>query len=230
MNLPTSRWFLNSFRDGPGMWQHLHFSNSQYVGIAAKGDITVYRPKIWAESNYPTPYYTINYPNDLTCDLKLGDIGQNGNGDMLFYTDLNSKYDGFAGLTQLVTADYSNPAYMFYNERCDGKEFYSGPNHVSGTSNPNIANGVVQLDDGPSSIWATPNTIDISARDFIRFQPSGGIWVTLGIVRWNTHGTAETILVPDHDWNMTSEYTSPPIGPDSSDEFPHWTINQSGMH
>jgi hypothetical protein len=145
---------------------------------------------------------------------------------MRFGVNINSKYPGAIGLTQLITANYPNPVYNFTEERCDGSEFYDGPNNVSASSNPNIATGLVNLSDGPWSIWTSPNWVDLSCRDFVRFQPNGGIWVTLGIVTWETVGIAQMVF---EDWYLTDSATSGPNGPDSSDEFPVWTINQGGM-
>ncbi len=65
--------------------------------------------------------------------------------------------------------------------------------------------------------------MSLSARDFIRFQPDGAnsIWVTLGIIHWYTVGTAEQDLLGN--WSITSDATTtPPAGPNSSDELPVW--------
>lgn len=61
----------------------------------------------------------------------------------------------------------------------------------------------------------------VSARDFVRFQPDGGIWVTLGIITWDTVGTAEQDFWGN--WSITTDVSPDPSGPDSSDEFPRWT-------
>ena len=37
-------WFVNGNGGTVGTWQNLHFNNGQYVGIAAVGQFTVYRP------------------------------------------------------------------------------------------------------------------------------------------------------------------------------------------
>jgi hypothetical protein len=91
-----------------------------------------------------------------------------------------------------------------------------------------IPNALLSLDDGPSSIWTTPNIVSLSARDFARFQPDGGIPVTLGIVTWETVGVAEQDFWGN--WTKTADSTTGPNGPDTSDEFPVWTKNQGGMH
>jgi len=232
-NNPTWCWYVNLPGGRVSMWQNLHFSNGQYVSIAAAGSFTIYRPRIWLAPPVPgqtQPYYTISdvIPNPIgTCKLKLGENDQSGNGDMKFYVNVNSKFDGQVGLTQLITANYPNPLYNFSDERCDGIEFYDGPRPVNGRPNPNIVCGFVSMDDGPFSIWVSPNWVDLSSQDFVRFQPGGGIYVTLGIVTWDTVGTAQTF---GGDWSITDDATSGPNCPDGSDEFPLWTVNQGGMH
>jgi hypothetical protein len=224
-------WYVNGSGGTASIGMSLQFANGQTASIAAKGDFTIYRPRIWlgpydpGEENH---YYTISYANEATCKLKLGENDDSGNGAMRFDVDINSKYSGSIGLTQLITANYSNPTCIFSDERCDGTEYYSGPNAVT-ARNDSSRSGLISMDDGPNSIWVTPNIVNLSSRDFVRFQPVGGIPVTVGIVTWDTVGVAETILVPDDDWHITTDATTGPNGPDSSDEFPVWTKNVGGM-
>ena len=82
------------------------------------------------------------------------------------------------------------------------------------------------MDDGPNSKWVSPNIVSLSARDFIRFKPDGGIFVTLGIVSWDTVGVATDLFGV---WSITTDATTGPNGPDNSDEFPVWFVNQGGM-
>jgi hypothetical protein len=225
----TACWYVNKPGGTASIRMVLHFSNGQYVVIAAGGDFTIYRPRIWLEPLRPEEqirYYTMSWKNPVTCKLKLGENGDAVEGIMRFVVNMNSRYSGAAGLTQLITANYQNPAYMFSDERCDGSEFYDGPRDFESTINPNLANSFVSMGDGPNSIWPSPNVVDLSCRDFVRFKPDGGIWVTLGIVTWETVGIAQTILGV---WEITDDETTDPNGPDSSDELPEWTINQAGM-
>lgn len=226
----TACWFVNGNGGTVSLGASLKFANGQMVSLAVIGKVIVYRPRIWLQPFNPGEddrYYTLSYENPLSCKLKLGEDDESGEGTMRFTVNINSKYPGDIGLTQLIIANYVNPAYNFSSERCDGSEFYSGPNGVVGRSNPDIPTGLVGLSDGPSSIWTSPNWVDLSCRDFVRFRPNGGIWVTLGIATWETVGAAQTIL---GDWYITDDQTTGPDGPDDSDEFPIWTINQGGMH
>ena len=87
-----------------------------------------------------------------------------------------------------------------------------------------VGSGPVTLVDGPSEIWDSPNIVNISAQDFIRFQPDGNnsIWVTLGIVTWDAVGTAEQ-STSGGGWDLTTDVSPDPSGPDNSDTFPIWT-------
>jgi hypothetical protein len=227
----TSCWYVNQPGGTVGVNANLHFSNGQYVSVVAKGDFTVYRPKIWLEpltAEEQNHYYTVTTNVvGLTSKLKLGENNETGNGTMRFTIDINSKYGGVIGLTQIITANYSNPLYIFSVERCDGAEFYDGPWTVTARTDSSAKSGLTGMNDGPSDTWVDPNIVNLSARDFVRFQPSGGIYVTLGITTWDTVGIA-------HDafgvWSITTDATTGPNGPDSSDEFPVWTQNQGGMH
>jgi hypothetical protein len=230
-NLTTPCWYVNQPGGSVTAAWNLQFSNGQQVDVIAMGSFTVYRPSISLEALTPNQldrYYTTDYANDMTCKLKLGANDDSGDGTMRFNVDIRSRYNGAIGLTQLITADYSNPLYVFSDERCDRGEWYSGPNPFHG-GNYSGPNGSVSLDDGPSDIWVTPNIVSLSCRDFVRFQPGGGIPVTLGVVTWETVGVAETLLIPSSEWRITEDETTGPDGPDGSDEFPKWTINQGGM-
>jgi hypothetical protein len=237
-NATTRCWYYNQPGGNCSVRQTLHFDNGQSVNIAAAGSFTVYRPTITVETltiAQQNHYYTINNDIGTTCKLKLGEDDGSGNGTMNFTINCWSKYSGQFGITQLITANYSNPLYIFSVERCDGSEYYADLSVVIPRSRTNIITGAqfpnafITLDDGPNSIWLSPNIVNLSVRDFARFQPDGGIPVTLGIVTWETVGTAERTFLGD-DWNITTDSTTGPNGPDHSDEFPIWKKHQGGMH
>jgi len=226
----TQCWYVN----GPGgkvsAGGTLYFANGNSVHVADLGQISIYRPQIWLEPrtlDYVAPSYTISNINGLLCLLKLGSDDQNDIGNMRFAIDISSQFRGVAGLTQLIAADYAYPKYRFSAERCDGSEFYSTTNEITPHKYP-IVSGVQPLDDAPSDIWCSPNIVNLSARDFVRFQPDGGIWVTLGITTWKTVGIAQQPTL-GFVWEKADDATIGPNGPDASDEFPVWTINQGGM-
>jgi hypothetical protein len=193
----------------------LLFPNGQYATIAVDGSFTVYRPTATMAYIQEPRYYTLSNTNLPTTTLKLGD--SSGDGSMFYEVNVNSTFSGNANFTQLITADYSDPIYIFSVPECDGTEFYNDP------STRIINSGTIGLDDGPSDTWVTPNIVNLSCSDFVRFQPDGAnsIYVTLGIVTWDTVGTAEQSL--SGYWSITTDTTPDPSGPDSSDTFPVWT-------
>ena len=208
----------------------LTFANGQTTSIKQKGHFGMFRPMAAMEYIQPDRHFTNSVDTGLTCKLSLGDKST-GLGYMNYRVQVYStphgsspQFFGNANMTQLVTAHYSNPYYNFSDERCDGPEFYN-QSHTRV-----IYDGSVFLNDVPSSIWTTPNIIDISCRDFVRFQPdsSESIWVTLGIVTWNAIGIVEQDFWGN--WSLTSDVSPDPSGPDISDEFPVWTTAMGGMH
>ena len=124
-NTAVQCWYVNGSGGACSVRETLHFSNGQTASVAANGNFTVYGPTISLEAltaEQQDRYYTIDYANDLTCKLKLGENDDSGDGTMRFTVDIWSQYSGSFGLTQLITANYSNPLFIFSVERCDGSE------------------------------------------------------------------------------------------------------------
>ena len=222
-NLTTGCWYVNKPGGKVGVNANLHFSNGQYVSVTTDGNFTVYRPTAQTTNIELQPHYIISNNLGLTCKLQLGN--SSGDGDLSYRVDIHSKlpYTGDANITQLITANFSNPLYVFSDERCDGPEFYySTPGRV-------IGDGFTGLNDGPFDIWEHPNIVSLSSQRLCRFQPDGGIPVTLGIIHWETVGVAEQDIWGH--WAITEDATSVPDGdgPDRSDEFPVWK-KTVGLH
>jgi hypothetical protein len=227
----THAWWVDGGNKTATVGITLVLVNGNYVTIPAMGKFNMYRPTVTLEPLeplYQQRYFTINSPNPLWCTLKLGDNDESGNGTMRFILNVWSTFQGSVGITQLIKADYSNPTYQFEEERCDGSEYYDDQktivlgNRVNPyTGNP-IPNAILPLTDGPHNKWSTPNRIQLSARDFVRFTPNDGIPVTLSIVRWGIVGIAEYSLL-DTDWHLTTNAITGPSEPDGSDNFPIWT-------
>jgi hypothetical protein len=214
-------WYVSQGMKQVKLKLTLKFLNGRSETITTKAGLLIYRPEArmaWISSPRG---YTLQ---DLgpVCILQLGN--GKGKGDMYYRIQVDSKYPFFGDInfTQLITAGYSFPPYNFADERCDGLEFF---NEMPGRATPT---GIAYLDDGPFEKWVTPNVVRLSCRDFVRFKPDGdGIWVTLGVVTWNTVGVAEQDFWGT--WTITTDSTPGPAGPDASDEFPRWTINQGGL-
>jgi hypothetical protein len=214
----TSGWFVNTNDGHASVSLNLKFQNGQYASVAANGDFTVFRPTAEITRIDEPRYYTLSNTNLPATTLKLGNAS--GDGSMYYQVKAHTKspFYGNVNMTQLIRADYSDPVYDFSVERCDGSEFYNDP-----SARVTSAGGVTGIADGPGETWLTPNIVNLSARDFVRFQPDGdgSIYVTLGIVTWDTVGTAEQSFLGN--WSITTDTTPDPSGPDSSDEFPVWT-------
>jgi hypothetical protein len=195
---------------------NLLFSNGQTASVSADGDFTVYRPTAEITSVFTPFFFTLSYTNPITCKLKLGN--NEGDGVMFYFVGVHSKFYGNFDIIQLITAHYSNPVANFSDERLDGSGVYASGGIAYDNGNFNTAG----LNDGPSMIWEDPNTVSISARDFVQFCPDGGISVTLGIVTWNASATARQYSMFG-DWFIQNPTISGPTGPNASDEFPVWT-------
>jgi len=185
-NLTTHCWYVNQPGGTVGVNANLHFSNGQYASVAAMGKISVFRPTAEITKVDRPFFFTLSYTNALTCMLELGN--SSGDGAMSYWVTVHSQYYGNANITQLVTLGYSNPLYDFSDERCDGTGSYNVTPTIIFSNSTNSS--PLHLDDGPYLIWEDPNTVSISARDFVQFCPQGGIPVTLGIVNWNANATA----------------------------------------
>ncbi len=224
--ISTQCWYVNGKGGTISIGTSLLFANGQSAAVAALGKFNIYRPAATIEvpADEAQHYYTLPWSNTLAsglpvCNLNLGKDDGSGDGQMNYYLHIQTQFSGFAGITQLITADYSNPMFFFNSEECDGSEFYCTPNFVP----TNAANYRVSVfNDGPYSIWMSPNVIILTARDFVRFCPqgSGSIYVTLGIVNWQTMGVAQRF--GSCYWIITTDITTGPDRPDNSDEFPKW--------
>jgi len=226
----TSCWYVNGQGGQVSVGLGLTFNNGQYAIVTANGKFSIYRPKASMQFIHEPRYFTISDDIGLTCNLKLGANDGSGLGDMYYTVEVDSTpitpspsgdatnphFYGDAGITQLITADYSNPLYVIPDPELDGPEFYFTLSRVTGS-------GVLGLDDGPFDIWTTPNIVSITATDYVRFKPDGSnsIYVTLGIVTWDAVGIAEQDFWGN--WTITTDESPDPSGPDNSDTFPVWT-------
>jgi uncharacterized Zn-binding protein involved in type VI secretion len=218
-SVSTSCWYTNGPGGTASVGANLQFPNGTSATIAAIGNFGIYRPTTKMTNIEEPRYFVISANTGLTCQLQLGTNDGSAHGCMNYSVEVDTTngFYGNANITQLVTADYSNPIFVFSTEECDGSEFYNPTSARIFSSTPVI------FSDGPSDIWDSPNIINISARDFVRFQPDGvnSIWVTLGIVTWDAVGIAEQDTFGN--WSLTSGVSSDPSGPANSTEFPTWT-------
>jgi hypothetical protein len=211
-NATTKLWYVQGASDTHGwIWCNVTniLPNGDSLVRKVQGQVSVYRPTF---SNFkpmanffawPVYYYGIPFLQ----------------GSMDWSVTLNSKYDGFIGVTQLIKATHG-----VYDT--GGNWYQDGDTEIYGdTSNPtgiysvaNIATHSTTLDDNPR---AAPNpcvTMQATFKDYLRFKPGGSnsIWITIGINGWSINGAACLITGMSHD-------DIPPATPlTSSSDFPVW--------
>jgi hypothetical protein len=218
-NNPTWCWYVNQPGGRVSMWQNLHFSNGQYVSVAAEGNFTVYRPSV----NPLVPFgpYAAGDPTDDWLSLE--------NGPMRFDVSINSKYLGKFGLTQLVnyyaqTIVFPPDVFIFHTTWgsfwLDGAEYYDGPKDQDQTCSILDAPGI--------ALGIEAGSYDGDWKDYVRFMPDGGIAVTLGRVDWswaatciNTNPIVSDTQLPS-GWTLTSDGVDDPT-PHDDDSFPLWS-------
>jgi hypothetical protein len=205
-NLATYCWYVNKPGGTVGVNANLHFSNGQDVSIAADGKFTVYRPSV------------SNFQNDAN-GFEKTILGLQGT--MVWDATIDSKYNGSIGVTQIISCDNDNSDYytagfnlLDGNTEIYGEPNSSGPKPYSPTD-PISHN--TMLGDSP---WDPFHPICANMianfKDYIRFQPDGGIFVTLATVDWHMNGNACLVgpISPDD---------LPPANPPvDSDAFPLW--------
>ena len=97
LTLPsTPCWYINQPGGACSVRQTLHFANGQSVNLAAVGNFTVHRPTI---SNFQKGAHGF----DKTA------IGLQGS--MTWNVKINSKYNGFIGVTQIINCNNPNSDY-----------------------------------------------------------------------------------------------------------------------
>ncbi|MGH7988844.1 MAG: hypothetical protein ACREDS_01430 [Limisphaerales bacterium] len=208
----TSCWFINKPGGSVSVGVNLQFSNGQTASIAAKGNISVYRPSV----NQPVLFgpYGAAITSDTPPMLELADNA------MYFKVTINSKYDGSFGLTQLVNMysetvvvppDVLQGATTFGNFNLDGGEYYDGQFSITNSC---------QINDAPGqSLIFFAGSYTGNWKDYVRFTPTGGIPVTIGRIDWNWSATAEN---PGTGWYISSDGVDGPTLYDD-DSFPVWS-------
>ena len=210
-NLATHCWYVNQPGGTVGVNANLHFSNGQYASVSAMGNFTVYRPSV----NPVVPH------GPFGAAISEGMLSLEDRA-MAFDVNINSKYAGAFGLTQLVkmysetisvppdVLEFSTTWGSFY---LDWKEYYDDLKDKDKTYSIYDAPGqplLFEIGDYTGN-W----------KDYVRFTPSGGIPVTLGRIDWNWAATCVN-LNPLIGWYITSDGVDGPALHDD-DSFPLWS-------
>ncbi len=223
---------INSPTYSADFGEELVFPNGQSTLVAANGNIKMFRPSVTGfTSQSPRSFLMLtNQDNPARLALAYGDRYNGATPPyygMWWDATINSKYDGSWGITQTIKAletiwpstvatfDSLNSAVA------DSGEFYNPPtSYSSATNSPSHA---VHLEDFPEEpintpIWTSVEVNFADSQDYIRFKPAGdGIYVTLGIVKWNAHGLYSRVT----GWSNND--TPAASTPDGSTTFPFWT-------
>jgi hypothetical protein len=215
-NLSTSCWFVRDVQAGSAkVSMNVFFPNGQVVFIQTSGNLTVYCPRISAFHK----------------DGNGFSAGSDGlHGLMSWDAYIDTKYAGLFGATQIITCNDSISDYYTH-----GNLLLDGSTEIYGEQPPNISpkqvdpsnpiNNFTFFGDEPSDPFANSLGIVVhpcvtmiaNFKDYIRFKPTGGIYVTLATCQWHMNGSL------CQGWTDPSPDDLPPVSDRvDSDEFPYW--------
>jgi len=213
---PTTQcWYVDALQASAcSVGMSLQFDNGQSVSIASAGQFTIVRPSI---SDFQK---SIHYFQKHTYTLE---------GHMRWDATFNSTFDGSVGVTQIINCnDSTSDYYTLGLNLLDGDTEIYGKLDGSGNLDgqpfdfqvANVNSHYIYLSDDPYDPFLIHpsgcSTMIANFTDYIRFAPSGGIYVTIGTVNWQMNGHAcygSDAVSPD---NINID------DPDSSDAFPTW--------
>jgi hypothetical protein len=204
-------WYVNGSGGKASIGMNLQFANGQTASIATDGSFTIYRPSFTGFHNFANGFsWSTPFLNAIT-DWDV---------------TLNSKYDGAFGYTQILNSD--NPNSYYYtggfnyldgNSEIYGNQITNGPQQYIVT---NLVSHFLTFQDSPQSLAAPCATMAANFSDYLRFQPAGGIYVTIATNGWYMNGSA---------------CLTGPISPDdlplagnliNDDTFPTWVSTRPG--
>ena len=214
-------------------------NGNKLINVSASGEFTMHRPRL----NYSlvhSPLMSIYHGHLPGADPSFADLlgcARSPNAPE-YYVKIDSAFGGAGGITQLGNGIATNECPEFHStgasNQLDTAEFPDSD--IVGTNlnwkvsvvagNPAVSK--LHFGDG-QNIQCIGHTIDsFEFVDFIRFQPSGGIYVTLGTVSWGLHGTSDfSSTIND---NVTNSGSSQHIDstPSTSNQFPQWDAIMTG--
>jgi hypothetical protein len=206
----TGAWWVSGGKKSCGLSLDLTFNNGQQAHASATAKFQVHRPWLsgfHADANdftWPVSYYGLPHLQ----------------ADMAWDVTINSQYDGFIGVTQLI-----NGTGFYYGTL--GEYYLDGATEIYGEPDTKEAKRYfvtdpmshsTMLGDNPRA--PAPCDMNASFRDYVRFRPGSpvddNIWITLGVVTWSMDGSVNILF------QMTRSNIPPANPPVSSDEFPVW--------
>ena len=242
----THAWWIDGAYDPPpskaSIGEGLTFANGQYVAIATHGIFTIHRPRL------------VNYIADTDsigeAVLHAHATGDPASGDKLacapganYDLQVESRFSGGAFVTQTLNGQRTNHVYCFSytnGDYLDKTEVYGVPfdetNRLISVI-PNVVSTPLHFEDQPSIICIGNTSDHIHFTDYIRFQPDGGIPVTLGIVTWHNagdtslstiSGTTNQDYIPfPSSTDPQSESTGAYLSPTGSAAFDNFTTDST---
>jgi hypothetical protein len=182
-------WYVHDPGGDCSVRETYRFSNGQSVNVFAKGNFTVYRPKMVLFTNYPPfiPMLTNGWV-ELGLDGYMP-VGENNFvGQMNFKATVETKTN-FSGTINWTQLNWRNIDFVpiqsttgFY---LDNDEFFGGS--VNSYRTNSVFDYTINFIDNPgisTAVWPNVNISD-HFQTYLRFKPDGdGIWTTLGYVVW----------------------------------------------
>jgi hypothetical protein len=223
-NTAIQCWYIN----GPGgtcsVRESLRFTNGQSVNIVAKGNLSVFRPKV--DYLITATNTVVGFTTNDGIYLGVGVGYGNTTGDMDWAAHLvnNFKiYDGISSYLQLInttdlgyTPQYSistSGSYFLDNDGRSGQQVYDNTNETGARLFYNDAPGT----DFYVDTYAARSDNFLT---YIQFLPDGGIPVTIGLVTWDWAGEAKVI---GGNWSQTFGKIGAPQLNASIDSYPLWS-------
>jgi hypothetical protein len=225
-------WFVNGSSGSVASWQSLHLTNGQYVSIAAAGIFTIVKPTIDHVTNACSGVNMFTNSDSLDKVALQYTNGDNGI-EMYVYVKRPDHLSGTALITQLVNRNFhwNNNIPLLPTTDVTGGYWLDAQETFASTGCPLTENGnpvnpvrLIYLNDGPllgAPLGGFYNSADAQDdfHDYLRFQPDGGIPITIGRIDWGWHGKA---TYSGGAWSLviSTNYINQPDA--SDDSFPTW--------
>jgi len=232
--LQTACWFYDGNGGPVSVGLNLAMNNGQYVNVAADGNITLVKASIDHVTNSCSGVnmFTINGElNKVALQYTNGDNGI----EMWIYVKRPDNFSGKASITQLVNRQFHWNANIL-GIPVPGSDVTGGywldaedpyrATYIPLTAGGHPANPIapIYLDDGPELGAPYTGFYDYADaqddfHDYVRFQPDGGIPITIGRIDWGWHGRA---TYSGSAWSLviSTNYINPLDT--SDDSFPVW--------
>ena len=241
-NLSTSCWYVNEPGGTASIGMNLQFSNGQTASIAAKGGFTLVKPTIDHMTSSCSGVNMFTNSDGSLNEIALLDMNRMNGMVVAVFVKRPDHFSGSAFITQLIKRQLNwniPPLGIPWSDSTSGnfwldtEEQYS----LSLTSFPLTENGHPANPLRPVNLYDSPGLGEPALgfysyaeaqddfHDYVRFQPDGGIPITIGRVDWGWHGKATK---SGGMWSLvTATYYGPTL--DSSDDaFPVWPYIYTG--